>query len=410
MGENGPVEVLKSHRNRPASRTVGGSGRPQGVDRATIEVYERSAATYAERRGVQRPGRVTAFARAVDDGCSVSSGYGGPRGGRRRLDLGCGPGHYLPMLGRPAFGLDSTAAMVRLAARAAPDVPVVQGDLAHLPFGRHGFAGVWASKAHQHLPAAELPMALAEVHRVLHVGGRFDLTVFAAPPGVATFEHVTDAGSGDDLPGRLFTWWKPDHLAGVMAAAGFSVEALDLVPARDQDRHPRIEITAVAERALPDHVGAGMELLCCGLNPSLHAADAGVGYVTRSNRFWRALAAADLATCDRDARHLLLHDRVGMTDLVKRPTARADEVTGDEYRAGVYRLDRLCAWLQPGAVAIVGLAGWRTAVDRKATVGWQPRSLGGSPVYVLPSTSGLNARVPLAALANHFRRAAADPG
>ncbi|MGI8756302.1 MAG: methyltransferase domain-containing protein [Acidimicrobiales bacterium] len=379
------------------------------MDRPTIEVYERSAATYADRRGVPRPDRVTAFARAVDDGCSVSSGYGGPGGGRRRLDLGCGPGHYLPLLGGPAFGLDATAAMVRLAAMAAPGVPVAQGDLAHLPFGRHMFGGVWASKAHQHLPAAELPMALAEVHRVLAIGGRLDLTVFATPPAGATFEQVTDAESGDDLPGRLFTWWQPDQLADVVAAAGFSVEALHLVPVRDQDRHPRIEIVAVAERALPDHVGAGMRLLCCGLNPSLHAADAGVGYVTGSNRFWRALAAAELATGDRDARHLLHQDRIGMTDLVKRPTARADEVTGDEYRAGIGRLDRLCAWLRPKAVAVVGLAGWRAAVDRRATVGWQTRSLGGSPVYVLPSTSGLNARIPLAALADHLRRAATGP-
>ncbi len=48
-----------------------------------------------------------------------------------------------------------------------PDVPVVQADLADLPFGRHVFDGIWASKAHQHLPAADLPLALADVHRVL---------------------------------------------------------------------------------------------------------------------------------------------------------------------------------------------------------------------------------------------------
>ncbi|QXC61471.1 methyltransferase domain-containing protein [Aquihabitans sp. G128] len=368
------------------------------MHRPTIDVYEREAEGYAVRRGVQREERVRAFAGAVVDGA-------------RRLDLGCGPGHYLPLLGRPAVAVDATAAMVGAAHRDHPEAAVVQADLADLPFGRGTFAGVWASKAHQHLPAADLPLALADVHRVLAVGGRFDLTVFATPDGGAapTVEELTTPESGDDLPGRLFTWWQPDHLAAVVAAAGFRVDRLALVGATHQDEHARIELTATSLRALPDHVGTDMRLLCCGLNPSLHAADAGVGYVTGSNRFWRAMAAAGLATRDRDPRHLLRHDHVGMTDLVKRATARADELRTAEYREGLERLDQLCAWLQPAAVAVVGLAGWRAAVDRKAVVGWQERAVGGSPVYVLPSTSGLNAGTSLADLVGHLLAAADGP-
>jgi double-stranded uracil-DNA glycosylase len=75
----------------------------------------------------------------------------------------------------------------------------------------------------------------------------------------------------------------------------------------------------------------------------------------------------------------------------------------------VDRLERLCAWLAPGAVCIVGLAGWRAAVDRRARPGWQDRTLGGRPVYLMPSTSGLNAATPLADLIEHLRRAAAEP-
>lgn len=368
------------------------------MHRPTIEVYEREAGDYATRRGVQREERVRAFATAL------------PAGGRR-LDLGCGPGHYLPLLGRPAVALDATAAMVAAVRHDHPDVPVVRADLADLPFGRGSFVGVWASKAHQHLPATDLPLALGDVHRVLAVGGRLDLTVFASRDLGAgpTVEEVSTPESGDDLPGRLFTWWQPDHLADVVAAAGFRVDRLELVAARHEDDHARLEVTATAERALPDHVAADLRLLCCGLNPSLHAADAGVGYVTGSNRFWRAMAAAGLATRDRDPRHLVRHDRVGMTDLVKRATPRADELRAAEYREGVERLARLCAWLRPAAVAVVGLAGWRAAVDRRAVVGWQPDDLGGSPVYVLPSTSGLNARVSLAELAGHLRAAADGP-
>ena len=366
------------------------------MHRPTVDIYEADAAGYAERRGVQREERVAAFAAAL-----------GPDG--LRLDLGCGPGHYLPLLGRPAVSVDAAAAMAQVAARAAPDVPAVQADLAELPFGRHAFDGVWASKAHQHLPAAELPLALADVHRVLRVGGRFDLTVFAAEPGSPTVEEVSTAESGDDLPGRLFTWWDPEHLRTVVEAAGFDVAALELVGARHQARNLRIEITAVARRALPDHVGPGLRLLCCGLNPSLHAADAGVGYVTGSNRFWRAMAMAGLCSRDRDPRHLARVDRIGMTDLVKRATARADELSTAEYRDGVARLEALCRWLRPGALAVVGLAGWRAAVDRRAAVGWQPDRLGGVPVYVLPSTSGLNAGTSLDDLVAHLRTAASPP-
>lgn len=363
------------------------------VHRPTVDIYEADAAGYAARRGVQRSERVRRFAAAL-----------GPDG--LRLDLGCGPGHYLPLLGRPAVAVDVAGAMVRVASLAAPDVPAVQADLADLPFGPRAFDGVWASKAHQHVPAAELPLALADVHRVLREGGRFDLTAFAAEPGSPTAEEVSAPDSGDDLPGRLFTWWDPSHLREVVEAAGFSVTSLELVGTQEPARNARLEITAVAQRALPDHVGPDLRLLCCGLNPSLHAADAGVGYVTGSNRFWRAMALAGLATRDRDPRHLARVDRIGMTDLVKRPTARAEELATAEYREGVARLEALCRWLRPGALAVVGLAGWRAAVDRRAAVGWQTEPLGGVPVYVLPSTSGLNARVSLDDLAQHLRSAA----
>ena len=99
-----------------------------------------------------------------------------------------------------------------------------------------------------------------------------------------------------------------------------------------------------------------MRLLLCGLNPSLYSADVGMGFARPGNRFWPAALAAGVVTRDRDARHLLLHDRVGMTDLVKRATVGAQELTRDEYREGAARVERLVRWLRPGAVCFVGLA------------------------------------------------------
>jgi TDG/mug DNA glycosylase family protein len=98
-----------------------------------------------------------------------------------------------------------------------------------------------------------------------------------------------------------------------------------------------------------------------------------------------------------------------MTDLVKRATPRASEVAASEYREGADRVRRLVAWLRPGSVIFVGLEGWRAAIDRRAAPGWQPEGLGDVPAYVMPSTSGLNARVTAAELTAHLRAALAGP-
>jgi TDG/mug DNA glycosylase family protein len=143
------------------------------------------------------------------------------------------------------------------------------------------------------------------------------------------------------------------------------------------------------------------------VNPSLYSADAGIGYARSGNRFWKAALAAGIVVKDRDPLDALIGHGMGMTDFVKRATRTAAEVTPDEYRQGFARVDRLVEWLQPGAVCFVGLSGWRTVVNPKAVAGLQPEPIGGRPAYVMPSTSGLNARTTAAELAEHLRAAAA---
>ena len=99
-----------------------------------------------------------------------------------------------------------------------------------------------------------------------------------------------------------------------------------------------------------------------------------------------------------------------MTDVVKRATPNADGLTAAEYQAGAARVGQVVEWLRPGVVLFVGLAGWRAAVDRKAAPGPQPSPFGGAPAYVMPSTSGRNARTSPAELAAHLRRAVALAG
>ena len=195
-------------------------------------------------------------------------------------------------------------------------------------------------------------------------------------------------------PGDVVEWDLPAsaRVDDVVTGAGF--ERLD---------HRR----ARRLRTLPDTVGPGMRVLVCGLNPSLISADLGFGFASPSNRFWRAATEAALVGKPRDPFHALIDDRVGMTDLVKRATKGTADLSPAEYSDGAPRVQRLVQWLKPPIVLFVGLEGWRAAVDRKATPGWQPVGFGGVDAYVMPSTSGLNAHARIEQLVDHMRAAKA---
>jgi double-stranded uracil-DNA glycosylase len=351
------------------------------VERRTIEAYERGAKGYVEHRRAYAPDGAGAFAVEV------------PRGGLR-LDVGAGPGHYTALLGEPVVALDAARAMLREVPDRAPRALRVQADVEALPFRPGVAAAAWANKCYQHLEAEALPLALAELHRALAVGSPVAVNVFAG-------EGTRRTGDDDRFPDRYFTLWPPDRLVDVVEGAGFTVEDVrveEAVPG-----WPPLRIRARRARTLADRVGPGMRLLMCGLNPSLYAADAGVEFARPGNRFWPAALAAGLVSRDRDPDHALRAHGVGFTDLVKRATLGADELTAAELRAGMGRVERLSGWLRPGALCLLGLAGWRAAVDRRAVAGPQDRRLGGVPVYVMPNPSGRNAHTNPAALVEHLQ-------
>ncbi len=343
------------------------------VDEASIDTYLRRTLTAAEG--------AIAFGNAVPDGLV-------------RLDLGCGPGHMTGALGAPVIAADAAWSMI---SRVEATSMRVQADLESLPFRSGELHGTWASKCLQHIPAERLPMALADLHRCTATGGRLDLVVFEG-------DGASRSDSTDDLPGRMFWHWPRARLVDVVRGAGFTDVSLTTV-----ERPPTVElhVTAIREHALPDSVGADMRLLVCGLNPSPLTAELGIGFVGPGNRFWPAAIAAGLTDRPKDPRHALAHHGMGMTNLVQRASVGAAELTRDEYAAGMARVERLCEWLAPAAVCFVGLAGWRAAVDRRAVAGIQAQPLGGVPVYVMPNTSGLNARTLPAEHADHLRAAAA---
>jgi TDG/mug DNA glycosylase family protein len=307
-----------------------------------------------------------------------------------RVDLGCGGGRYTRELGRPVVAVDAAHAMVSLTAANVPWCLPVQADLERLPFRPGTVAAVWSNMAYHHIPRERLPMALAALHWATDVGAPVDLTVVLGDYAGTALPH-------DDFPGRYFACWEEQPLADVVEGAGFTVEHVGVIDGRNT------HVRARRARSLPDTVGADMRVLVCGLNPSEYAADRGVGYARPGNRFWPAAIAAGLVTRDRDPVHALTEHGVGMTDIAKRATVRASDLRADEYRVGLQRVERLVAWLQPRVVCFVGLDGWRTAVDRSAQPGPQPRDLADVPVYVMPSTSGLNARTSMETLTDHLR-------
>jgi TDG/mug DNA glycosylase family protein len=181
----------------------------------------------------------------------------------------------------------------------------------------------------------------------------------------------------------------------------------------------RAELEAARELTVPDLIGPQTRLLFVGINPGLWTAAAQAHFARRGNRFYPALQLAGVVDrlidasggyAEEDRLHLL--DRgIGITNIVARATARADELTADELVRGAARLDGLVARVAPRVVAVLGITAYRTAFAQpKATVGRQPVPLATSELWVVPNPSGLNAHSSLDQLAAAYRQVAVAAG
>jgi TDG/mug DNA glycosylase family protein len=160
-----------------------------------------------------------------------------------------------------------------------------------------------------------------------------------------------------------------------------------------------------------------LTVLFCGINPGLMTAATGHHFARPGNRFWPALHLSGFTPRQlRPAEQFeLLTMGLGITNLVARPTARADEIAREEFVQGAEILTALAEKHAPQTVAVVGVTAYRMGFQRpKATVGPQPELIGPARLWVLPNPSGLNAHYQLSDLAAEFRRlrewAAAETG
>ncbi|MEU4008435.1 G/U mismatch-specific DNA glycosylase [Streptomyces pseudogriseolus] len=158
---------------------------------------------------------------------------------------------------------------------------------------------------------------------------------------------------------------------------------------------------------MPDVVADGLRVLFCGINPGLMTAATGHHFARPGNRFWPALHRSGFTPrlLAPSEQHELLSYGLGITNVVARATARADELTAEEYRQGGRELAVKVARLRPRWLAVLGVTAYRAAFDdRKAAVGPQVRTIGESRVWVLPNPSGLNAHWTPTTLAEEFAR------
>jgi TDG/mug DNA glycosylase family protein len=181
-------------------------------------------------------------------------------------------------------------------------------------------------------------------------------------------------------------------------------------------RPSRAECLAAYGGTVPDLVAPGLNVLLCGINPSLMSAAIGHHFGNPANRLWPALHLSGWTPRrlhPTESAELLGYG-VGITNLVARATATAAELTADEIRAGVGPLTALVETYAPRYVAFLGLTSYRIAFARpKAEVGPQLAGPAGAKVWLLPNPSGLNAHYQLPDLAAEFARlraaAYADP-
>ncbi len=178
-------------------------------------------------------------------------------------------------------------------------------------------------------------------------------------------------------------------------------------------RPTQAEIAAAGGRSIPDLVAPGLRVLFAGINPSLYSAATGHHFARPGNRFWPALHQSGFTRHQLrpPEQPLLLDLGLGITNVVARATARADELTAAELQEGGQTLTALASDLGVSWLAILGVTAYRTAFGLpRAIVGPQDGRLGGARVWILPNPSGLNAHWSAAALAEEFGRlrAAAD--
>ena len=165
------------------------------------------------------------------------------------------------------------------------------------------------------------------------------------------------------------------------------------------------DLRDAVNRSTEDLIDYNLKVLFCGINPGIWSGATGFHFAKPGNRFWKVLHLAGFT--DRQLHpseeNELLELGYGITSFVKRTTARADELTNEEYVEGAKLLIKKIERYQPRNLAVLGIGAYRTAFNEpKARLGLQSEKIGGANVWLLPNPSGLNAHYQVDDLAALF--------
>ena len=159
-------------------------------------------------------------------------------------------------------------------------------------------------------------------------------------------------------------------------------------------RPAQADLDAARDKTIPDVIAPGLCVVFAGINPGLYSAATGYHFARPGNRFWPALHRSGFTerVFRPDEQEQLLDLGLGITNVVARATARADELRSAEFLTGARILTAKITSLRPRWLAVVGVTAYRTAFGRRhAAVGPQDEAIGETRVWVLPNPSGLNA-------------------
>src|SRR5690348_7643712 len=147
---------------------------------------------------------------------------------------------------------------------------------------------------------------------------------------------------------------------------------------------------------VPDVLAPGLRVVFVGINPGRVSAAANAHFANPRNDFWRLLHAAGFTSrlYEPTEQFSLLEEGIGVTNAAYRTTPGSGDLRRGDFDGSAERLERIAADLRPGWLVFVGKEAYRGAFGERAELGEQPRTLGDSRLWVLPSTSPANAAVP----------------
>ena len=170
-------------------------------------------------------------------------------------------------------------------------------------------------------------------------------------------------------------------------------------------RPTKAQLAAAKDKLVADLIAPGLKVLFAGINPGLYTAAIGHHFGRPGNRFWPALHGGGFTprVFSPFEERELLKLGYGITNLVGRATATADELKREELIEGGKVLAAKVKKYKPRVLAVVGMGAYRTAFGRpKAHVGPQEETIGDTRLWVLPNPSGLNAHYGAKELARVF--------